>query len=74
MTRELDVCPHCDSAEIHRRVHKQPNWKCLDCRKVFDDAKRRETEAPQDTLAHRPKDLSDADPEDYGLSPLGERQ
>ena len=42
MSREIDVCPRCNRADIVRRIHQQPRWYCNNCKEGFDTVARRE--------------------------------
>ncbi|WEL29817.1 hypothetical protein [Haloferax volcanii] len=81
--RTLTACPNCDSAQINSRQPEHPTsrleesaprYHCGDCDSDFDHPVEREARAEVGTnpesLAAR---LEEADPEDVGLSPAGER-
>jgi ribosomal protein L37AE/L43A len=40
---KIMVCPDCDSSFIrHRPRHSDGDWRCQDCKAIFDDPVRRE--------------------------------
>lgn len=64
--RVVQACPRCNSPDVHEREIKRPLYRCYDCGKEFAEPLER---PPRSGIPI----LDGLDPEDVGLSPLGER-
>lgn len=37
----IDICPSCESTSLNSRKTKEPEWRCNDCKKEFDEPDQR---------------------------------
>ncbi|QLH80967.1 hypothetical protein [Halosimplex pelagicum] len=66
----VEACPNCDRCDIHRRLRKEPAFLCDKCQHEFEEPVER---PPKCRSSGSRSSLDGLDPEDLGLSPIGER-